>query len=280
MLESLIKSDCGNENISTLRAPQSALPAPWRSLLRFSVLDSTQLEAGRRVAAGEGMAGVVLWAERQSAGRGRLDHDWVSEAGGLYVTAGLPYDLPFGLPDTGWIALLAALAAAETIQACLGVGAQIKWPNDLIVAGAKIGGLLGEVRAMPDGRLILIGMGINWMNNVECGVRNAEFNSIPPGSLVESRPHLTLDSRGDFLAGWLTRLNHWREQLAKDYNSTVEMLRREIQSILWKKNEAVCLRHTERGPVRGRLLGLGSGGAARLETAPGQVSEYHCGWQA
>ena len=282
-------------NISALRPPRSALedsairnphsalplPFPWRRMLRrFEELDSTQSEANRRVAAGEAMGGVVLWSERQNAGRGRLDHRWVSESGGLYVTAGLPYDLTLKMADTGWISLIAALAAVEALSEDWSVAARIKWPNDLIVQGRKIGGLLGEVKALKGlgaARLILIGMGLNWANEVDSAAGPGA--SAPPGSLVEFRPGLSPADREPFLSGWLARLNRWHDLLAQDYHGALARLRCGVEAVLWRKDEVVTLKHTERGPVEGRLLGLGAGGAARLETAPGELREVHCGWQ-
>lgn len=258
------------------------LPAPWSRLLMFDAIDSTQLEARRRLNAGETMWGVALWAERQLAGRGRMDHGWVSEAGGLYVTAGLPYDLPLAPAETGWISLIAALAAAETLRLEWGFDARIKWPNDLIVEGYKVGGLLGEVRAVPDGpRQILIGMGINWANGVKlASLPDPEAATAPPGSLGELRPTLPREGREAFLTGWISRLNGWREELGRDYNGALRMLARNVEALLWRREEYILLKHTEQGPMGGRLLGLGSGAAARLEVAPGEVVEVHCGWQS
>jgi BirA family biotin operon repressor/biotin-[acetyl-CoA-carboxylase] ligase len=282
----LIKAEIDGEiplmNDSQIRNPQSAirdhLPSPWRSLIRFESVDSTQLEAGRRLAAGMAMDGVVLWAERQTAGKGRMTHGWVSEAGGLYVTAGLPYDLPLRMPDTGWISLIAALAAAQALRETLGLDVQIKWPNDLIVAGRKVGGLLGEVKALAGGaRMILVGMGINWANRVS--LPEGSDASAPPGSLVEFLPELTLEARGRFLLGWLEHWNRWRDRLTGDYDGTLRRLGGAIEEILWRRGEAISLKHTERGPMSGRILGLGAGGAARLETAAGEVCEVNCGWQ-
>ncbi|MCL5270103.1 MAG: hypothetical protein M1457_06045, partial [bacterium] len=109
------------------------LDPPWREVRFFTSLDSTQAEALRRTAMGENMRGVAIQSELQTRGRGRLRHGWVSEAGGLYVTAGLPLPAAARPDATGWAPLAAALACAETIEDRLGLAAHVKWPNDILV---------------------------------------------------------------------------------------------------------------------------------------------------
>jgi biotin-[acetyl-CoA-carboxylase] ligase BirA-like protein len=262
---------------------QVELEAPWRSLLRFDELDSTQLLASRWVAQGRDMRGIVLRAERQSAGQGRLDHRWVSAPGGLYVTAGLPYDLPLRGFETGWVCLLAALACIEALHEQLGLEARIKWPNDVFIEGRKLAGLLGELRqpeasgGQSTARLFLIGMGLNWLNPVRPA---AEAQSFLAATVGELRPDVTLDGREDFLRAWLGCMNAWHERLKADYNRALRSLSEDVERLLWRKGECVCLRNTEKGSVTGNLLGLGRGGAARVRLAQGEETLVHCGWQS
>lgn len=262
---------------------QFELEAPWRSLLRFDELDSTQRLASRRVEQGHEMRGIVLQTEYQSAGRGRLDHTWVSAPGGLYVTAGLPYDLPLHGFETGWVCLLAALACIEALHEQLGLEAQIKWPNDVFIDGRKLAGLLGELRqpeslgGQPPARLFLIGLGLNWLNPIQPA---AEIQTFSAATVGEFRPDMTLDGRETFLLAWLGRMNAWHERLKTDYTIALRSISEAIEAVLWRKGEFVCLRNTEKGSVTGNLLGLGRGGAARVKQGQGEEMLVHCGWQS
>jgi BirA family transcriptional regulator, biotin operon repressor / biotin---[acetyl-CoA-carboxylase] ligase len=88
--------------------------------------------------------GLVLVAEEQTSGRGRMGRAWVSPPG-----AALTFSLllrPAGVPPArrGWLPLLAGVAVATAVRAVSGVGAQLKWPNDVLVGEAKLAGILAE----------------------------------------------------------------------------------------------------------------------------------------
>ena len=105
--------------------------------------------------------GTVYFADEQTAGRGRGDHKWLSASGqGLYVTVLLRLDLPAArLP---LLPLASGLAAVEAIRAASAVEADLRWPNDLLIAGRKIGGILAEAQT-DAGRVsyAVVGIGIN-----------------------------------------------------------------------------------------------------------------------
>lgn len=102
----------------------------------------------------------VIAAEHQSAGRGRLGRTWVSPAGsGLYVSVVLrPADAVAPL-----VTIAAGVALAEGIRAATGLIAGVKWPNDLLVSGRKLAGILAERGAGPQGAHVVLGFGINVM---------------------------------------------------------------------------------------------------------------------
>jgi BirA family biotin operon repressor/biotin-[acetyl-CoA-carboxylase] ligase len=109
-------------------------------------------------------SGTVLIAETQQAGRGQWGRQWQSPAGGLYLSLGLKPDI--AAAQSAYLTLASAWGVATSLQN-LGVPAQIKWPNDLVVHGKKLGGLLIETRV--EGNLIrdaVIGLGINAFNPV------------------------------------------------------------------------------------------------------------------
>ena len=110
--------------------------------------------------------GVVVVANQQTAGRGRLGRSWFSPPGaGLYVSVVL--DPPGAQTDPGVVTLGAGVALAEAIRVTTGVGVQLKWPNDLVMEAEdaprrKLGGILAE-GFLIDGRLrrVILGFGVN-----------------------------------------------------------------------------------------------------------------------
>lgn len=126
----------------------------------YDELDSTNAEARRRAEAGaEGP--VWITAAVQTAGRGRRGRAWSTERGNLAATLLMTTDAP--PVEAAQISFVAALAAADLAEACLGPGvARLKWPNDVLVHGRKAVGILVESGARPDGRLWLaVGIGVN-----------------------------------------------------------------------------------------------------------------------
>ena len=103
-------------------------------------------------------------AGRQIKGRGRLQRTWQSSAGGLYFTVVLRPQIPPAL--TPRINLAASLYLARTLNRQHGLEARVKWPNDILVDGYKISGMLSELEAETDRILFInIAMGINVNND-------------------------------------------------------------------------------------------------------------------
>ncbi len=105
--------------------------------------------------------GAVVLAEEQTAGRGRAGRSWHSERGaGLYVTVLLrPKLSPVQAP---LLTMLAGLSAHTAVLAQTGLAAELKWPNDLLIHGKKLGGILTEMHAEPNAvRFVIVGIGIN-----------------------------------------------------------------------------------------------------------------------
>ncbi len=135
-------------------------------LLSYESVDSTNEEAKRLAAAGGGH-GAVIWAKKQSAGRGRSGRQWVSQEGNLFVTLLLSPEAP----QAQWpqLSFVAALAALESVKPLLPnpEGLALKWPNDLLFNGKKLGGILLEsFITLPAGGTqpkswVAIGIGIN-----------------------------------------------------------------------------------------------------------------------
>ena len=131
-----------------------------KRVFHFFKTDSTNRVAMELGYAGEPEGAVVL-AEEQTAGRGRAGRAWHSERGtGLYFTVLLrPRLSPAQAP---LLTMLAGLSARDAIEAQTGLTPELKWPNDLLVNGKKVGGILTEMHAEPSVvRFVIVGIGIN-----------------------------------------------------------------------------------------------------------------------
>jgi BirA family biotin operon repressor/biotin-[acetyl-CoA-carboxylase] ligase len=131
-----------------------------KRVYHFFKTDSTNRVAMELGYAGE-PEGAVILAEEQTAGRGRSGRSWHSERGaGLYVTLLLrPRLSPVQAP---LLTMLAGLSAHSAIQAQTGLSAELKWPNDILMDGRKVGGILTEMHAEPTQvRFVIVGIGIN-----------------------------------------------------------------------------------------------------------------------
>lgn len=136
------------------------LPEGYR-VLRFDNIDSTSEEARRQAASGAS-AGLWLVAETQSAGRGRHGRAWVSKSGNLHASLLLyPACDISHIPELSFVA---AIAVAKTVGHFV-KNAKItcKWPNDVLVGGAKIAGILLEAESagQPGKPYVIIGIGLN-----------------------------------------------------------------------------------------------------------------------
>ena len=130
-------------------------PDGWR-LEVLALTRSTNEVVAARARAGE-PAGLVVVAEQQTAGRGRLGRTWTSPPrAGLTLSVLLRPELP---PERWpWLPLWGGVAVARALREQCGVDAVLKWPNDVLVGGRKLCGLLAEVPA--DGTVVL-GIGLN-----------------------------------------------------------------------------------------------------------------------
>lgn len=126
----------------------------------FESIDSTNAKAKQLAEAGE-EEGILLVAEEQTVGKGRRGRDWHSQKGvGIWMTLLLRPDMPPS--KVSGITLLTALALAKAIQEVCGIEAQIKWPNDVIVAKKKICGILTEMSSETNYiHYVVTGIGIN-----------------------------------------------------------------------------------------------------------------------
>ena len=126
----------------------------FQQFVFFKEVDSTN-----RVA--KELSEAVVMAERQTAGRGRLGRQWMSERGGLYFSMALSPGLP--VSEVPKLTLTAGVAVAEALSFA---NARLKWPNDVLVEGKKVCGILSEVVGEDLSVKVVVGIGVNVSNPV------------------------------------------------------------------------------------------------------------------
>lgn len=173
-----------------------------RSVLCFSEVDSTNDVAFASAAQGD-TDGLAVLAESQRKGRGRLGRRWLSKPGGNVLLSVLLTDADGRSALAHEAATVAAgLAAAEAVEEAFGLSCELKWPNDVLLEGRKLAGVLGEVRRRGGHRCLVIGIGVN-------------VNSCPPARQVDGPATCIADHRGEpterteLVQALLRRLDHW-----------------------------------------------------------------------
>lgn len=147
-------------------------------------IDSTNTELMRRARAGQ-LEPVLLVAERQSAGRGRLGRNWSSGGGAIEAGEPLPsLTFSLGLPltplDWSGLSLAVGLSVVESLHPAL----QLKWPNDVWLQDRKMAGILIETASVGEVRYAVIGVGLNILP------RDIQGLSMPPAALREVLPDM------------------------------------------------------------------------------------------
>src|ERR1700678_3233202 len=128
----------------------------WRSVVVTDETGSTNADLLARAADGAD-EGTVLVAEAQTAGRGRLGRSWLSPPRAALMFSVLLRPAAVPQPRRGWAPLLAGVAVASGVNGLTGLDVGLKWPNDVLVGGAKLAGILAEQSADA----IVVGIGIN-----------------------------------------------------------------------------------------------------------------------
>lgn len=184
-------------------------PSGFGVLEHREEVDSTQLVARARLQGGAG-PGLVVLADRQTAGRGRRDRAWTgppSPGASLAITAVVP------VPEaqSGLVPLATGLAVADAVRR-QGVRPALKWPNDLLLAEQKAGGILVERDTIDAVELLLVGVGVNvdW--------RAGHPGDEPPDAAWTSiAEHSGADvDRGELVADFLRGLEVWLRSVPED----------------------------------------------------------------
>ncbi len=133
-----------------------------RQVLTFDTVDSTNAALLRQAA--ELPDGTLAAAEMQTAGRGRLGRRWESPRGASVMLSVLLHE-PVGSPLLPLGGLLGALAACEAVEQATACTPAVRWPNDVVIAGRKVAGVLAETTGSGPTRALVIGVGINCLQH-------------------------------------------------------------------------------------------------------------------
>lgn len=168
--EGYIIESVTNKGYVLIESPDKLHPVEIKELLntKFIGKDIVYLDSvdstnsyGKRLAESDFSDGTVIIAEEQTSGRGRLGRDWVSPKGkGIWMTIMLKPDIKPNLASQ--VTLIAAMAVLKAIKAVYDMDIMIKWPNDLVVNGKKVCGILAELGAEIERvNYLCVGIGIN-----------------------------------------------------------------------------------------------------------------------
>jgi BirA family biotin operon repressor/biotin-[acetyl-CoA-carboxylase] ligase len=225
--------------------------------------------------------GLVILAEEQTAGRGRLGRAWTAPPRSSILMSALifpPPALDLASPDTsegcGWLTALGAVATAEVVSTWIGREVAIKWPNDVRVDGRKIAGILVErpgahgLPGSPASARIgpaVIGIGLNV--NLDRGALPAELESLATSIQIE-RGGLPVD-RSAVVRDLIRRLDHWYDAVRTQGCSALNVPWRD-RNELFRQGVRVI---TPAGAQCGRLVDLDVRLGLTLEIAPDDLNE-------
>jgi len=232
-------------------------------VLHLAETGSTNADAMRLALKGEALP---LWviADRQTSGRGRAGRSWISPAGNLYASLAFCCSAP--VEKAGQLSLIAGISLFEAIRQTTTLapeaGLRLKWPNDILVGVAKMGGILVEsttARGSP-GFLAILGFGLNIATSPDDLPR-------PATALAH---HAPAPAAAELLRALAGQVPHWiaRWQQGSDFAA--------IRSAWIERAGAIgepITVNTFRGPVSGTYQGLTETGAL-LASVEGQLQEF------
>jgi BirA family transcriptional regulator, biotin operon repressor / biotin---[acetyl-CoA-carboxylase] ligase len=204
--------------------------------------------------------GLWLRAERQTAGRGRMGRIWESPVGNLYASTIVR--LRDGDPAPATLALVVAVAVEEALSVfAQTVAFQIKWPNDILVNGAKLSGILLE----REGDAIVIGIGIN-LASFPPGL-DRPVTSVAAHGVSALDPAVFAEELANMFARWLAR---WRGE-------GLGPVRDRWLARAHPLGTALAVNLPDGDVVDGLFDGLDAEGALRLRLADGGIRVIHAG---
>lgn len=211
--------------------------------------------------------GYVVAAKTQRTGHGRLKRTWFSPQGGLWFSIILrPKMEPLDAPK---ITLMAAVAIASALKETYNLNARIKWPNDVLVSGKKIGGILTDMRTRETQiEYIILGIGIN--GNFELYELPEEIRESATTMMNEVDGIVNLE---ELFINLLLSLDYQYHQLISGNSESVLNNWKRLSDTLGKE----VIINTQKGIIQGKALDLDENGALILKTQSCEIKKIFAG---
>ena len=228
------------------------------AILAFETIDSTNAEAHRRAAAGE-RGPIWISARRQEAGRGRSGRAWSSPSGNfsasfMFMSGGVAPSRYHQVSFVAGVAVFDALAACGAAR----MGLQLKWPNDLMIGDAKLGGILVECSRYLGEDMIIVGIGINL----------TVAPDVPDRLVTNLAAHGTPISPDELLRELAAVMAHWLATWAS--GSGFNTIRTAWLERAHPPGRALTVKAQDK-IYTGVFAGLGTNGSLSLRTADGAI---------
>ena len=237
---------------------KSLMHTDWvaKKVLYFDTIDSTNTKAQELAEKGY-PSGTLVVADKQESGKGRRGRSWVSPSGtGIFMTLMIKPDI--NPNNASMLTLVAALAVAKAITSVTDEEAMIKWPNDIVVNGKKVCGILTEMNAQFDYiNHIVVGIGIN--------VHNESF----PEEISQMASSLMIEAGGKRFhrAQIIAETMSYFEQYYDTFLKTQDLsaLVREYDKLLVNRNKSVRVLDPKE-PFDGKAMGITPKGELIVDT--------------
>jgi len=233
-------------------------------ILEFDEIDSTNFEAKRMAEAGD-FGPLWITAKSQTGGKGRRGRAWVSETGNLFCTGLFPRA---GTPaSAARLSFAAALAVHDTVSSFRqGAETKIKWPNDVLLGGAKISGILLESGTSNGQLWVAVGIGVNIVSAPD----NTEYPATYLNADIPQEQHVYLS---DVKKELFKRFEFWLETYIKN---GFEPLRTAWLERAQGMGGPVTARLPNK-TIEGVAIGMDKDGALELKTGSGKIIKIHAG---
>ncbi len=253
----------GPKGYRIVRSPDT--PYPWEipereSRIHYFETAASTMDIARGLARKGCPDFTIVIAETQTSGRGRMDRNWFSPEGGLYFTLVLrPHIPPVMSPLVNFCT---AFVLTRTLQEFCGVEARVKWPNDVLIHGRKVSGMLSEMEAADDQvSFVNIGIGINMNNDLP--------SDLPSATSIKNISGKTC-SRKAFLSEFLDRLENRIHQpdmakVIEEWKSCSATLGQQVRIV------------SHQGVTKGKAVDVDPNGALLVRTADGTIKKIYYG---
>lgn len=237
---------------------KSLLHTDWvaKEVLYFDTIDSTNTKAQELAEKGY-PSGTLVVADKQESGKGRRGRSWVSPSGtGIFMTLMIKPDI--NPNNASMLTLVAALAVAKAITSVTGEEALIKWPNDIVVNGKKVCGILTEMNAQFD-----------YINNIVVGIGINVHNESFPEEISQMASSLMIEAGGKRFhrAQIIAETMSYFEQYYDTFLKTQDLsaLVREYDELLVNRNKSVRVLDPKE-PFDGKAMGITPKGELIVDT--------------